>query len=640
MINGVYGGIMYPHSSFVFDKIYNNFKEANDNVDTDTVLVGRYILVAYCDTAFTQDERNKIMVTDKEQKYIGKELTDEQKFWNNFFDDGKICNDRKVYRKIYKNNAYSYEEIAQLNSGLSDNSITVRGVAAQEANQILSLSALIDNNSDGAVDGGGLLSTTLKIQIANHDNSTWIQLIGVNDCVISEIDADDFIADGVLGNIEFDHSTNELIFTWNVWDTTNDEYITKTKSIKLDDILQPYIAGNGIAISNAMGAKDAKINIQIDPNSEKFLSVDASGLKLSGIQNALDAVKNQVKQATSYAGLGSGTNIGDIGIVTTLIAEDKTSYTAYVWNGTAWAAMDGNYNANNIYFNDNIMVTKEIGYITLTNGNGTIPSKGKNLIEVFDAMFTKEQDPSKTEPSVNITLNKADSYEVGETITGITCTVSFNDGAYSYGPEPTGAKVNSWEIKDSNNKTYSYSASAISIPNVLVTDGINYTITAKANHSIGDIPKTNKGNNCTDTTKRIAAGTKSKTSAAITGYRYAFAGGTNASSLNSSVIRGMSAKKSSKNDMNTEGNALEFSAAKGTTKVFFAYPSTQAWTGTPYFEMFGLAWAENVNFVKKSNVQVADARGGNNGLIYYNLYVWELDTPLAADSTRFRVWFK
>lgn len=637
MNKNLYGGINYPASSFVFDKVYSNYTEAMEKISNDEILIGRYILVAYCDTAFTQDERNKIIATDKEQKYMGEELTDEQKFWNNFFDDGKICNDRKVYRKIYKNNTYSYEEIAQLNSGLSDNSITVRGVAAQEG-RILSLSALIDDNSDGAIDGGGLLSTTLKIQIANHDNSTWIQLIGVNDCVISEIDADDFIADGVLGNVEFKQDTNELLFTWNVWDAINDEYITKTKSIKLDDILQPYIAGNGIAISNVMGAKDAKINIQIDPNSEKFLSVGASGLKLSGIQNALNAVKNQVKQANSYADLGGGTNIGDIGIVTTPIATGKTSYTAYVWNGTAWQAMDGNYNADNIYFDEDIMITKEIGYITLTNGNGTIPSKGKNLVEVFDTMFTKELNPSKTEPSVNISLNKAGSYEVGTTVTGISCTVSFNDGTYSYGPEPTGAKVNSWEIKDSNNKTYSYSASAISIPNVLVTDGINYTITAKASHSIGDIPKTNKGNNCTDTTKRIAAGTKSKTSAAITGYRYAFAGGTNASALSSSIIRGMSAKKSSKDDMNTKGKALEFSAAKGTTKVFFAYPTS--WTGTPYFEMFGLAWAENVNFVKKENIQVADARGGSNGLSSYKLYMWELNPGLEAENTNFRVWFK
>ncbi len=290
--------IHLPNTSFTFDHIYCSYKEAQDALNsTDTkeqVLIGRYVLVAYCDTAFTQDERNKIMATDKEQKYVGEDLTDEQKFWNNFFDDGKICNDRKVYRKIYKNNVYSYQEIAQLNSGLSDNSITVRGVAAQEANQILSLSALIDDNSDGAVDGGGLLSTTLKIQIANHDNSTWIQLIGVNDCIISEIDADDFIADGVLGNIEFNQDTNELIFTWNVWDTVNDEYITKTKSIKLDDILQPYIAGNGITITNTSNAKDAKISIQIDTNTENFLSLGSDGLKLSGINEALKINKDYI----------------------------------------------------------------------------------------------------------------------------------------------------------------------------------------------------------------------------------------------------------------------------------------------------------------------------------------------------------
>ena len=300
--------------------------------------------------------------------------------------------------------------------------------------------------------------------------------------------------------------------------------------------------------------------------------------------------------------------------------------------------MDGNYNAENIYFGNDIMVTKEIGYITLTNGNGKIPSKGKNLVQVFDSMFTKEENPSKTDPSVSITLNKAGSYEVGETVTGITCAVSFNDGAYSYGPEPTGAKVNSWEIKDSNNKTYTYSDSAISIPNILVTDGINYTITAKATHSIGDIPKTNKGNNCTDTTKRIAAGTQSNTSSAITGYRYAFAGGTSANVLSSSIIRGMSAKKKSKTAMDSEGEALEFSATKGTTKVFFAYPAT--WTGTPYFEIFGLAWGETTGFIAKSNIQVADYRG-NDGYTAYKLYVWEPGGgALTADETKFRVWFK
>ena len=105
----------------------------------------------------------------------------------------------------------------------------------------------------------------------------------------------------------------------------------------------------------------------------------------------------------------------------------------------------------------------------------------------------------------------------------------------------------------------------------------------------------------------------------------------------------MTAKKNSKASMDSQSEALTFSAAAGTTKIFFAYPST--WTGTPYFEMFGLAWAQNSNFVEKSNIEVADYRGTNedgtlNGAVDYKLYAWELDTPLAAENTDFRVWFK
>ena len=63
--------------------------------------------------------------------------------------------------------------------------------------------------------------------------------------------------------------------------------------------------------------------------------------------------------------------------------------------------------------------------------------------------------------------------------------------------------------------------------------------------------------------------------------------------------------------------------------------------------MFGLAWAENTNFVARTNVNVADARGndaeGNpQGAMSYKVYSWELsaDAPLEAETTKFRVYFK
>ena len=71
---------------------------------------------------------------------------------------------------------------------------------------------------------------------------------------------------------------------------------------------------------------------------------------------------------------GASPNKDDIFVVKTLISGDKYSFTAYVYNGTAWAAMDGNYNAENVYFDEDLLTTSEIGNITLTNGQATIPS--------------------------------------------------------------------------------------------------------------------------------------------------------------------------------------------------------------------------------------------------------------------------
>jgi hypothetical protein len=45
--NDLYGGMLYPNSSFVIDKTYSSFTEANANANSDEVLVGRYVLIAY-----------------------------------------------------------------------------------------------------------------------------------------------------------------------------------------------------------------------------------------------------------------------------------------------------------------------------------------------------------------------------------------------------------------------------------------------------------------------------------------------------------------------------------------------------------------------------------------------------------------
>lgn len=316
-------------------------------------------------------------------------------------------------------------------------------------------------------------------------------------------------------------------------------------------------------------------------------------------------------------------SVGDTAIVKTAIYTDaenesnnKYSYTGYVYNGSNWMAMDGNYNADNVYFSDNMLVTKEIGYITLTNGQGTIPSKGKNLSEVFEAMFVKEQNPTTTQPSVNLTFSEAKAYEVG-TVVSPTYSATFNAGSYTYGPA-TGVTVTSWEISDTAGHTASTASG--SFADVTVADNTNYKITAKANHTAGAIPLTNKKNEYA--AGKIDAGSKSKASGAITGYRSFFYGVLDTSSaeapLTSAIVRGL-----------TNGGA--YNASKTFTlngsatakRIVIAIPSNSARAG---LKEVILTSAMNTpvtdSYAKKTAaVKVEGANGAT--AIDYNIYVYE-----------------
>jgi hypothetical protein len=68
---------------------------------------------------------------------------------------------------------------------------------------------------------------------------------------------------------------------------------------------------------------------------------------------------------------------GDIAIVKVPIAADKFEYTAYVYNNDAWAAMDGNYSAANVYTSSKITLAGNYGK---DSANHTITSIGNKRI--------------------------------------------------------------------------------------------------------------------------------------------------------------------------------------------------------------------------------------------------------------------
>lgn len=347
---------------------------------------------------------------------------------------------------------------------------------------------------------------------------------------------------------------------------------------------------------------------------------------------------------------------GDIAIVKRYITgtSGAIAYTSYVYDSDlGWAATDGNYSATNVFLKNNITLAGSFSTVGNYSKGKTI-NAGTSLESILSGMLQQELYPTANDkPNASISVSGG-SGEVGSSYTLPTATLKIDDvGSYEYGDKATGITFAIGSVTLSEGSDNSTSNTSVMSKNstiklqatddaTLYTDTAkSYTFTGTASYEAGKVPVTNLGN--AYAAAQIPAGSvtiESKT-ATFTGYRYGFAGGTSAAAIDSAVVRSMSAKQSSR--PTSESTALNFSAAAGTTKVFFAYPSS--WTGTPYFEMFGLAWAANSNFVAKDNIQVADYRGSNedgslNGATAYKLYAWELDTPLAAENTDFRVWFK
>ena len=257
---------------------------------------------------------------------------------------------------------------------------------------------------------------------------------------------------------------------------------------------------------------------------------------------------------------------GDIAIVKDVISGDKYQYTAYVYNGSAWVAMDGNYNAENVYFDKDLVTTSAVGNITLTNGQATIAATGKNLKQVFDTIFVKEKNPSVTQPSVSVSLAGAGAKEVGTKVTP-SYTATFNAGKYEFGPA-TGCSITSWSVTDTNNAEPLNTATG-SFAEITVADDTNYKVTATGNFSEGVIPVTNVGNEYA--AGKIAAGSKSATSSAITGYRNSFYGTlTEKGELTSDIIRSLGKS----NKALTNGSTFGITIPVGAMRVVFAYPET------------------------------------------------------------------
>ena len=390
---------------------------------------------------------------------------------------------------------------------------------------------------------------------------------------------------------------------------------------------------------------------------------------------------------------------GDIAIVKEFIASGKRQYTAYVYND-GWKAMDGNYNAENVFFDEDITITTNVGNITVSNGNGSIPAAGKNLKQVFEAMYTKEDETlSITQPSVSFTLSNSGSAsgEVGTAITLPTATLTIGGiGEYeygckdkngtSYGKKETGVTFTNLraafgatassavegaytEQKDVSltSGSVAYTATATQVTEPLFLDAEkSYIFSYSATYVNADEPRkpvTNLGNfinasgkataDYTEGTNAIVGTTKTGSSTwKAKGYRKMFWGykltPVDGEAKDTDALADPTAITSAQvRALQKNGTTVPttYTVPAGTKQVYFAFPSgTKSTLSIANKSALSAPVAcEKLASTATNAIKVADARGTNedgtlNGAVAYDLWYVNLDSSFSGSAELVLTW--
>ena len=395
------------------------------------------------------------------------------------------------------------------------------------------------------------------------------------------------------------------------------------KTLKTRILLRNDSAANWEANKTTV-LKKGEIGIEIDTNKMKIGDgVTAYGnLKYFGGEAALNFEVFPKGETTDIEAINAAvgdTEIhnGDTAIVKRDIAGNKFSYTAYVYDGE-WKAMDGNYRADNVYFDEDLIYTANIGVKTVpSTGSGTITAAGKNVEEVLKSILSEEKNPSNTKPSVSFSTQSGfGTFEIG-TKKNLTYTATLSAGSYTYGPA-TGITAQSWEVSCTGVEGSKDTATG-TFENV-IAESTAKKITAKANYNEGAIPKTNLGNPYPNA--KIAAGSTSKDSDSLIGVRHMFYGVLKSDAvLDSNVIRGLNHEAANRKTITT------FGAGAGAVKVVIACPA--GYNVTKVLMPSAMNADATANFVKQAGtVNVEGAEGYT--AVPYTIWMYK---PASIDAS-------
>lgn len=251
--------------------------------------------------------------------------------------------------------------------------------------------------------------------------------------------------------------------------------------------------------------------------------------------------------------------------------------------------------------------------------NGDSIPEGTSIDELLNLITQKAIAPTYTKPTVSLAKSgagtAAGSYEAGTSVTPVL-TATFNKNDAGDLTKLSILKGGS-DVGSDTSSPYTYTGEAIVLGDETVT------FTAKAEYSDGPV----KNNNLDqpDATGQIKAGSVNSSALSFVGQRNAFWGygaGT-IESPSSDQIRGLANKR-----LNVSANnVISVAIATGSQHIIFALPAPRTLKQVSYDDLGDKGM---LSAFAKTTVQVADARGGSNGMKDYNVYVYNMSTPSAA----------
>lgn len=288
------------------------------------------------------------------------------------------------------------------------------------------------------------------------------------------------------------------------------------------------------------------------------------GTLYEGTKSDLSASDSSVIEAY-FGDEGAPTpKAGDVFVVTTIVGGKEYEKSAYQYTGEAWEAMTGNVDADKVIMRENLTLAGDydrIGNWTKDkNGTATREVSGKSVAAILKDITSKTLQPTITaNPSINgFGLSGAAAVEAGTAVaTASYLAATLNPGSYKYGPKAgTGVVASNWKVERITDKgtTQVTSVDAASLPagsdnnggsGFIIGDAggdnavasLKYRVTAT--HGAGVQAEDNIGG-ASNPAVAIAAGTKTKDSAAYTPFRNFFYGATvEKPTLDSAFIRGL-----------------------------------------------------------------------------------------------------